>query len=217
MRYYALLLPLLILGCNPVSNTPADSGTEVPKPADSVATVLADSVTPPLIAADTAKAVETPPTKPIGNNSGQSNANAGDFKPVFAPGPQVLVYKTKADYNDRVPVILSEDKSKIVSYPHPSDVKIGKGYPLPGRLHGGYLLDNRGIGPRVAFLKTTYAEYAQLESAPTLAELYALITDKDPLLELCNCGAKTGFNSTTTQLNQLIDSKKLRTTCKAIK
>ena len=34
------------------------------------------------------------------------------------PGPQTIVYKTKKDYYNLVPVLLSDDKTEIISYPH---------------------------------------------------------------------------------------------------
>lgn len=141
------------------------------------------------------------------------------FKPDFVnvSAPPTLVYKTKADYNNLVPVLLSDDKTEIISYPHPSDIKVGNALSLPTLLNNGYLLDNRGIGLNVAFLKLTYEEYSKLESAPTLKELYDLIIDKDPLLELCNCGNSKAFTDKKEQLNKVISSKKLRTTCKVIK
>ena len=140
-----------------------------------------------------------------------------EFAPVFAAGPPVLVYKTKADYNNLVPVILSDDKSEIVSYPHPSDIFVDGKLTLPLVLNNGYLLDQRGIGKNVAFLKLSYEEYSKLDSLPPLKELYNLIIDKDPLSELCNCGIKTAFTDEVTQLNELIDQNKLRTLCKVIK
>jgi len=145
------------------------------------------------------------------------NDKLAPFAPVYATGPQALVYKTRGDYANLVPVILSDDKKEIVSYPHPGDLKTVNGYPLPDHLLDGYLLDNRGIGKNVAFLKLTYAEYASLEQMPTLQELYDLIIDKNPLTELCDCGSKQAFSDTTGQLNKLISDKKLRTVCKAIK
>lgn len=132
----------------------------------------------------------------------------------FVSEPPVLVYKTKANYNNLVPVLLSDDKKVIVSYPHPNDIKTGSGYSLPVLLHDGYLLDNRGIGKNVAFLKMTYEEYGKLEKPLSVNELYNLILDKDPLVELCNCGVKSSYKNLTKQMNELIDSKKLGTTCK---
>jgi hypothetical protein len=140
-----------------------------------------------------------------------------EFVPVFASGPPILVYKTKSNYNNLVPVILSDDKSKIVSYPHPKDLKIGDRYLLPYLLKNGYMLDNRGIGKNVAFLKLNYEEYARLENAPSLEELYKLIVDKDPLTELCNCGIKTAFTDPVLQINEIIVNNRLRTICKVIK
>jgi hypothetical protein len=140
------------------------------------------------------------------------------FKPDFnTSAPPVLVYKTKADYSQLVPVLLSDDKTEIVSYPHPTDLKTGSGYPLPAILHSEYLLDNRGINKNVAFIKLTYQEYAKLEKAPSLKELYSLIIDKDPLNELCNCGTKNAFSDVQKQVNLLIDKKTLKSVCKVIK
>lgn len=146
-----------------------------------------------------------------------TNEIKNDFVPVFASGPPVLVYKTKANYNNNVPIILSDDKTEIVSYPHPKDIVKGSGFPLPFILNDGYLLDNRGIGENVAFLKMTYEEYSKLENAPSIKELQDNILDKDPLNELCDCGLKTAFTDENKQLNKLIDDKKIRTTCKPIK
>ena len=140
-----------------------------------------------------------------------------EFAPVFTSGPPVLVYKTKGHYDNLVPDVLSEDKSEIVSYPHPSDISVAGEFTLPVDLNNGYLLDMRGIGKNTAFLKLSYEDYSKLDSVPSLKELYALIIDKDPFTELCNCGIKTAFTDQTKQLNELIDGNKLRTLCKVIK
>lgn len=143
--------------------------------------------------------------------------NKPDFTPQYVPGPQALIYKTKGNYNDLVPVLLSEDKKEIIAYPHPNDIKTGEKFQYPTMLNNGYLLDNRGIGNNVAFLRLTYKEYSELKSLPSLEELYSYIIDKDPLIELCNCGSKKAFTDIDKQLNSLIDTKNLRTTCKTIK
>ncbi len=151
------------------------------------------------------------------NTMTQTSNEWAQFTPQYTVGPQALVYKTKNDYSNLVPVMLSDDKTEIVSYPHPNDLKVGSGYPLPTFLNKGYLLDNRGIGKNVAFLKLTYQDYSELKEVPTLKELYNYIIDKDPLTELCDCGNKTVFTDIDKQLNNLIDQNKLRTTCKTIK
>lgn len=146
-----------------------------------------------------------------------TSKNQTVFVPVFASGQPVIVYKTKANYNTLVPVILSDDRTKIISYPHPSDLKTGSNFPLPVILNNGYLLDKRGIGKNVAFLKITYEEYSKLVNTPNINELYNLIIDKNPLTELCDCGSKTAFTDQITQLNSLIDKKILRKLCKVVK
>lgn len=131
--------------------------------------------------------------------------------------PHAIIYKTTTDYTNNVPVNLSEDKTKIVSYPHPNDVFMGENLALPTQLHNGYLLDNRGIGRNVAFLKYTYEEYSQLKDVPTILDLQENIIDKDPLTELWDCGIKTNAPEMQTQLNKWIDDDLLLDKCKRIK
>ena len=95
--------------------------------------------------------------------------------------PIVYVYKTKADYSHQVPVIMDEARTRILSYPAPGDLKMGNGLRLPTVLNKGYLLDNKGIGPNVAFLTYTYEEYSQLPTAPSIDNLMSHILYKYPL------------------------------------
>jgi len=101
--------------------------------------------------------------------------------------PPVIIYKTKSNYDKNVPVIMSEDKKDIVSYPDITDVYYAGKLAYPTQLANGYLLDNRGIGKNVAFLRFTYEEYSKLSSTPTKEELLGMIIDKNPLIELYNC------------------------------
>jgi len=145
----------------------------------------------------------------INTSEAQTTANTS--------GPHLLVYKTRGDYRQKVPVLLSEDKKSILSYPDPADLKMAKGYTLPSLLHKGYLLDNRGIGKNVAFLKMTYKEYAALKSPPSTEELYKMIIDKAPITVLCDCGLKQSFKNPEKQVNSLIDKKQLKKACKTLK
>ncbi len=77
--------------------------------------------------------------------------NSKSFVPDFVAGPPTIVYKTKGDYNKLVPVLLSNDKSEIISYPHPKALMVGGQLALPTILEKGYLLDNRGVGDRIDF------------------------------------------------------------------
>ena len=109
---------------------------------------------------------------------------------AFMLSPPIIIYKTKADYSKYVPVTLSEDKSKVVSYPAPGDVYYKGQLAYPTSLDKGYWLDKRGVGPKSAFIKLTYEEYAKLPSAPGIDELYAMIIDKDPFTEIYDLGSR---------------------------
>jgi len=133
----------------------------------------------------------------------------------FKAGPQTIVYKTKRDYNKFVPVTLSEDKSKIVSYPHPKDVFYKGEFAYPTELINGYLLDNKGINNNVAFLNITYEDYSKLEKVPLLDDLFSMIIDKDPLLEIYNCGNRYTFKNELSDLNKLLENNGLKD-CKCL-
>ncbi len=133
----------------------------------------------------------------------------------FKDGPQTVIYKTKKDYKKFVPVILSDDKSKIVSYPHPKDIFYKGVLAYPTELKDEYLLDNRGINIYVAFLNITYEEYSKLEKVPLLDELFKMILDKDPLTEIYNCGNRYSFKNEISDLNRLIENNGLKE-CKCL-
>jgi hypothetical protein len=129
---------------------------------------------------------------------------------VGIPGPPCIVYKTKQDYFDKVPVILSPDRSKIVSFPDPADLRLPDGYPTPLRLDSGYLLDRRGISSGVAFLNITYAGYAAFASVPPVNYLAANILDSDPLTAMYECDLKRDDPELVEKLNRLIGEGELR-------
>lgn len=139
---------------------------------------------------------------------------AKNFTAVNVPGPRALVYKTKANYANLVPVILSKDKTSIISYPDPSDIRAAIESLRPTQLANGYLLDNKGINEDVAFLNITYEEYAALKQNPGAEVLMSKIKDKDPLIALCDCGNKKAINDITTKMNALIEQNVLNTKCK---
>ena len=138
------------------------------------------------------------------------------FKPDYSPGPTAIVYKTKANYTKQVPVMLSDDKLEIISYPHPNDLKTGNDFHYPTLLENGYLLDNKGIDKNVAFLKYTYEEYSKLPEAPPLKTLMEAIINKDPFAEIYNCGNKKNYKNIEKQLNEIITNKKLKQTFKQL-
>lgn len=94
--------------------------------------------------------------------------------------PKAVIYKTKKDYNNLVPITLDASHTKVISYPAPSDLVNAK----PTLLADGYLLDNRGIGVNSVFTGFTYDEYAALPQAPSIEELLASVVDFDPFVEI---------------------------------
>ncbi len=141
-------------------------------------------------------------------------SNKNIMKAELVPGPKALIYKTRADYYDKVPIGLSADKKQVVSYPDPSDLRTGETWLMPTKLTKGYLLDNKGIGVNVAFLKYSYAEYAALTELPEPQELMQAIIDPDPITELWDCGMRSEFNNIR-DLKQIIRDN--FTGCKKLK
>lgn len=136
--------------------------------------------------------------------------NAVKLLPASAKAP-LLVYKTKGDYSKLVPVMLSADKSEIISYPHPNDVKSGEDLRLPMELKKGYLLDQQGISAQVAFLNMTYKEYASLTEPLPLDSMFMLIKDADPLIELYQLGFHGDYKDPEKEINGLIKKDELAT------
>lgn len=107
------------------------------------------------------------------------NSSVGASSPVRML-PKAVIYKTKKDYNNLVPITLDASHTKVISYPAPSDLVNAK----PTLLANGYLLDNRGIGVNSVFTGFTYDEYAALPQAPSIEELLASVVDFDPFVEI---------------------------------
>ena len=136
-------------------------------------------------------------------------------QPKFDASPAVVIYKTQKDYSRFVAVTLSSDKSKIATYPAPTDVSPQISAPVA--LENGYWLDRRGIDGQAAFLDITYEAYAQLNTAPSKEQLWSHIQDKDPIVEMYNCGAAYSYIDKEKQLNEIIRSGKMKTILKQLK
>lgn len=135
---------------------------------------------------------------------------------VSTPSAPCIIYKTKVDYSKNLPVILSADKSRLISFPDVEDIKRQGENVYPTQLDNGYLLDNRGIGPDVIFLTLTYKEYSSLEKTPEAAELMSLILDRDPVTEMYRCGNRSDYKDIVADLNEWITSGQL-SRCQRIK
>ncbi len=82
--------------------------------------------------------------------------------------PKAVIYKTSGEYNNNVPVTLSDDGKQIVSYPAPTDLTDES---TPVTLIDGWLLDRRGVSKNSVFTDYTYEQYRALEQAPSPQEL----------------------------------------------
>lgn len=133
-----------------------------------------------------------------------SVAQTTDSRQIVAATPKVIIYKTRKDYSWYVPVILSADRKRIVSYPAITDVKIGEQFTYPTRLQDGWWLDNRGISRYVAFLTYTYEEYAALPATPSPTELMQHILDSDPLTDMRFMGNRYVYKDIVEELNMKI-------------
>ncbi|MDO9152932.1 MAG: hypothetical protein Q7U47_04365, partial [Paludibacter sp.] len=109
---------------------------------------------------------------------------------MMIPSAPAVIYKTMKDYSDYVPVIMNEDRTKIISYPDPIDLIFEGKLAKPTTLNKGYLLDNRGINENVVFLKFTYEYYNKLTSPPSLRDMMSNILEKYPLTEMYSCGLR---------------------------
>jgi hypothetical protein len=118
----------------------------------------------------------------------------------------IVIYKTVKDYSSYVTVIMNDEKTKIVSYPHPSDLYFEGKLSTPIALKNGYWLDVRGITKNVVFLKFTYQEYSKFTEVPSIELLTSSILEKNPLVELVYC-PNAGYESSAliTNLNTLIE------------
>jgi hypothetical protein len=139
------------------------------------------------------------------NHLGQKDIgrNLSDKSKTFQLN-QAIVYKTRKNYYDNVPVILTSDKKNIVSYPSIYDVYYNGKLSYPTKLTDGYLLDNRGINENVAFTSYTYEEYSKLKETPSKDELLKRIIDKNPLIVIVYCGNRSNYKNEVEELNDQI-------------
>lgn len=104
-------------------------------------------------------------------------------KNIDKPKPCTIVYKTKADYSQLVPIKLNVAKTRVEGFPAPSDLYRFGQLSTPVALGNGYLLDRQGISVNSAFLSVTYEEYKRFRNTPNPSWLMENIKDKNPFTE----------------------------------
>jgi len=123
---------------------------------------------------------------------------------MVIPSAPAVIYKTIRDFFDYVPVIMNEDRTRIVSYPDPSDLTFNGIPTKPTLLINGYLLDNRGITKNVVFLKYKYEDYIKMETPPSLSDMMANILEKYPLAEMYSCGLRNEYSDLIRDMNSIV-------------
>jgi hypothetical protein len=130
-----------------------------------------------------------------------STQNQQNMNNVPAP---VIIYKTKQDYSNLVPVTLNPLGTQIISFPGPNDLTFEGKPALPVNLHDEFLLDRRGINQYSAFTSYTYEEYAQLNAPPTTEALLNSIVDYDPFTVIYRCEDIPNDENLVVELNRRI-------------
>lgn len=125
---------------------------------------------------------------------------------VLIPSAPAVIYKTTRNFIDNVPVIMNEERTRIVSYPDPTDLSYNGKPAKPTLLLNGYLLDNRGISKNVVFLRFTYEDYMKLSSPPSMSEMMENIIEKYPLVEMYSCGYRNNYTDIVKEMNAIVGS-----------
>lgn len=99
----------------------------------------------------------------------------------------VIIYKTTKDFSNLVPVLMDENKAKIVSYPAISDISESS---KPIKLENGYWLDNIGICNNTVYTSYTVTEYSSLKYQPSVGQLQNKIIERNPFVEIYRCNMK---------------------------
>lgn len=131
---------------------------------------------------------------------GQSNPGGIRGGGQSAEIPKVRIYKTNGNYADNVPVTLDASRTKLLSFPAPSDLRGS----APVKLDNGFLLDRRGVGPATAFTRWTYEEYSALPSAPGTKEIMDNLIPGAAVTELYEMPFTIGTPDAAERCNELI-------------
>lgn len=154
------------------------------------------------------------------SGAGCITRNKGMIEGPAKPGlveamPHLMVYRQMSDCSNMLPVVLSEDKSQILSYPHPKDVQMADSVLLyPVVLDSGYFLDRIGITVHTAYLNINLAEYNKREYPFSMDEMLSMVQVKAPFSELWDCGVRG--NISLEALNEMIRSNSLCSRCKKL-
>ncbi len=139
---------------------------------------------------------------------------------TYGPGPYIA--KTKSDYSKYVWIGMSTDKKMITSYPGPTDVNPNREQIV---LHNGYYINSFAWGSNNVPIDVTIVDYAKMNDTLSLKQMEDLILDKNPYVELYDCGENYAAEfsqsrsdplmraAVVNKLNEFIDNNSLDKTC----
>ncbi len=122
----------------------------------------------------------------------------------FRPDSPMVIYKTRADYSQFVPVRMNADRTEIIEAPHPADLIHQGRLAFPVALNQGYWIDNLGITPDVAYLRFTIENYSKLDEPLSVEIMMRYILDAYPLTEMYRCGYRNEYRDIFKEVNVLV-------------
>jgi len=122
----------------------------------------------------------------------------------FRPDSPLVIYKTRADYSQFVPVRMNANRTEIIKAPHPSEFIHQGRLSLPVAINQGYWIDNIGISPDVAYLRFTIENYSKLDEPLPVEIMLRYILDAYPLLEMYQCGYRYEYRDIFSEVNVLV-------------
>jgi hypothetical protein len=122
----------------------------------------------------------------------------------FRPDSPMVIYKTRSDYSQFVPVRMNAGRTEIIEVPHPSDFIYRGRLAFPVALNQGYWIDNQGITPDVAYLRFTIENYSKLDEPLSVEIMSRYILDAYPLLEMYQCGYRNEYRDIFREVNVLV-------------
>jgi hypothetical protein len=125
----------------------------------------------------------------------------------YTQNPTLVIYKTKLNRDNNVPIRVMEDRKTIITYPAPTDVFTNGKLAYPTKLADGYLLDNRGVSISSVFLSYDYETYSKLRDIPKESVLLNAVVDFEPFLEMYNCGYRYDYKNEVQQANDIIRNR----------
>ena len=122
-----------------------------------------------------------------------------------------VIYKTKNDYSNLVPIQLSEDKQTIIAYPAPEDL-VQHGNKNAIQLKNGYLIDLVGVSKNTVFTVFTLDAYQKMQT-PSLDDFKKNIIDINPFSEMYVCN----HNYTISEIEKIINDSTFSSICSKVK